>query len=361
MIRANMENGHIMLQGRPFLLTKDEEGDPFKATRAFSLEYGWQMLGGKEWHQTCKYPRLGFGAEYMRVMKRNELGHPFSVYAFYDGNYIRTKNFELTNRLAFGLAYGFKKFDPDDPASNDIFCTSLNVFAELGVGMALRLHHSLYLEPGIRLTHFSNGNTREPQKGLNIPSFTIGLRTTLGNPPPEPEKVPLSQCLHRHEVLAFLAMFPRQLDFIDDETRLHETYGLHFLMANLHLGYNYELSRRIKLGGGVDLFFDGTNGMKEASLVVPGMPQKSEVPLRDKTGVAIFVGGESTIQRLSVVISLGYIVARSHFESSTPPLEQRLGIKYHFLPDVFAGANVRAYNFRAAKAVELNIGVRRFL
>lgn len=55
---------------------------------------------------------------------------------------------------------------------------------------------------------------------------------------------------------------------------------------------------------------------------------------------------------------MGYMVAQTRFPDPTPALEQRLGIKYHFLPNFFAGVNVRAFNFQAAKALELNIGAR---
>ncbi len=356
-LRVSVQNGNILLQDRLLLTSLDEDGNIFKTTKAISAEYGWHFLGGETWHQTCKYPRMGMGLQYLHVMNRDELGHPFSVYGFYDGIYFRSKNFELTNRLALGLAYGSRPYDPADPFPNDIICTKLNVFAEMGLGVAVRVNHSLFVEPAFRFTHFSNGNTREPQKGLNIPAYSISLRSYLGSPPPAPVKTSLDAVEHRHEVLAYVGAAPRQLDFIDNETFLHETYGLSFLMANLHLGYNYAVSRRIKLGGGVDLIYDGTNGMKEAAMT--GMPVKSSVPFRDKAGLSVFLGGENAIGRLSVVVSLNYMVAQTRFPSSTRKLEQRLGFKYHVLPNVFLGANVRAYRFAAAKAVEFTIGMRR--
>ncbi len=356
-LRVSVQNGNILLQDRLLLTSQDEEGNIFKTTKAISAEYGWHFLGGETWHQTCKYPRMGMGFQYLHIMNRDELGHPFSVYGFYDGNFFRSKNFEFNSRLALGMAYGSRPYNPADPLPNDIICTKLNVFAEMGLGISVRLNHSLFMEPAFRFTHFSNGNTREPQKGLNIPAYSIGLRSYLGNTPAIPVKSPLDDIEHRHEVLAFVGVAPRQLDFIDNETFLHETYGLVFLMANLHLGYNYTVSRRIKLGGGVDLIYDGTNGMKEAAMA--GMPVKSAVPASDKTGLSVFLGGENAVGRLSVIVSLNYMVAQTRFPSSTRKLEQRLGFKYHVLPNVFVGANVRAYRFAAAKAVEFNIGMRR--
>jgi hypothetical protein len=360
MLRVSIQRGVILQQDRVLLTHIDEEGHSFKNINAFSMEYGWQMLGGQEWQQVSKYPRLGIGAQYMHFMHRDEMGHPFSLYGFYDGNFFSSKNFEVTNRLSAGLSAGFRPYDPTDQLPNDIVSTRLNAFVEMGLGLAFRLNDYLYIEPAFRFTHFSNGNLKEPQKGLNLVSYAVSLRSLLEKPVAEQVKLPLSECQHRHELLAFLALSTRQLDFSDNNDLYHETYGLNFLMTNLHLGYNYEISRGMKLGGGVDFVYDGTNGQQE--LVANGLiPSKTGVPFADKFGVSVFVGGERVIDRLSIVGTLGYMVLQKHYGSSSPAFEQRLGFKYHFYRNVFAGVNVRAYRFRAAEAMEFHVGVRKFL
>jgi hypothetical protein len=218
----------------------------------------------------------------------------------------------------------------------------------------------VFIEPGFRFNHFSNGNIKKPQRGINIASYKIGIKAMMGNiNNPKTYLRPISKCMHRHELLAFFAMAPRQIEFkIDGNYNRHETYNINYLMANLHLGYLYEANHRLKLGGGLDVVYDGTNGEAEAAM--DGIPQRGEVPFGDKAGLAIFAGGETIVDRLSFVGQVGYIVAQTRFNSSTPALEQRLGFKYHFFPNIFAGINIRAYNFRAAKAIEFNIGVRKY-
>lgn len=360
LLRVTMLNGSILRQGRIFLTSYDEEGHGFSAIKAASVEYGWQMFGGTEWHQTCNYPRLGFGVQYLHIMGRDELGHPFSLYGFYDGNYIRTKNFEFTNRLSAGFAYGFGVYDPNAKLANDIFCTRINSFVELGFGLAMRLHDNLYIEPGFRLTHFSNGNIREPQNGLNIVSYSIGLRSTLVKAPMYPVKMKLGPYRHRHEIFGFLGLATRQMSFMTDSSTLPlETYGMNFLMTNLLLGYHYEASRRLKLGGGLDFIFDGTHGQQ--ALALTGMPDKDAIPFQDKLRLAVFISGETAINRLAIVTTLGYIIAQKNFKEATPAFQQRLGFKYYIHKNVFAGINVRAYQFRSADALEFNIGMRTFI
>lgn len=362
MLRISTQNGDIVHKSGAFLTSVDEVGRQFKSTKAFSMELGWQMLGGREWHQTCHYPRVGIGAQYMRVLHRDEMGHPFSVYGFYEGNFARFKNLEFTNKAALGIALGFVTYDPKSPLPNDIISSKLNAFVELGVGVAARLSETLYLEPGLRFTHFSNGNTLEPQKGLNIASYSLGFRSLLARGPDatEPLRVPTSLCQHHHELLAFLGMSSRQVEFKNENSNQPiGTFGLNFLMANLHLGYNYEASHRLKLGGGVDLIYDGSNGQQD--IFKSGLPSKDAIPFHDKIGLSVFVGAESVIDRLSIVTTLGYMVAQTRFKNSSPAFEQRLGFKYHFYRNLFAGLNVRAYNFSAAKTFEFHIGIRKTL
>ncbi len=360
LLRVTFQFGNIVNNGQAILNHIDENGYQIKRIQAFSAEYGWQMLGKKDWHQICNFPRAGIGVQFLHIANRDELGHPISVYAFYDGNYFRKKNFSVTNRLSLGAALGTKKYDPADKLPSDIFSTNLNAFVELGVGMNIRLNNFIFLEPGIRLTHFSNGNMREPQKGLNIVSYSLGVVSNMRSTVSEPVRKYIAPCLHRHEILGYIGMAPRQVQFYDKENNNpYETFGLNFLMANLHLGYNYEISQRVKLGGGADLFYDGTNG--QVSLLESGIPGMDVIAFKDKMKLSLFVGAESVIERLSILITLGYVVAETKFACTSPSFQQRLGFKYHFLNDVFAGINVRANKFRVAEAFEFNVGMRKYI
>lgn len=357
MLRVSVQNGNILVNKTPYLEAPDGLGHYLKATKAFSLEYGWQTYGGEVWQQACKFPNLGVGLQYMRIMGRNDLGHPISLYGFYNGNYFWSKNFQFTNRIGTGLTVGLATFDPRDSVPNYVISSKVNAFVELGMGVAIRISDHFYMEPGLRFTHFSNGNMKRPQRGINVASYSIGFHGVMGQVPHEPIKMPLPKPAHEQEIIAYIGLGSRQIEFGKDSSDLYaDTHGFNYLMANLHIGYYYGLTRRFKLGGGLDLIYDGTNGQQE--LAGESIVQKTNVPLEDKLGLAIFVGGETSIYKLSVLGSFGYMLAEKRFEKSTPLFEQRLGLKYHFYKNMFIGTTLRAYRFRAAKAIEFNIGTR---
>lgn len=359
-VRIFYDYGNILKQHQTFLESVNAEGQPFKNFMGFAAEFGYQMWSGKDWYLECNRPRMGVGVKYMRVINRSELGQPIMAYGFLDGILLRTRAFTLTTRYAFGLGYSNRKYEPNEFPVNNILSTHFNVYAELGAGMEIKLSEDIFLDPVFRLSHLSNGNIKEPQKGLNVVSWSVGLRKSF-----QPlRKTDFSHSNHplvrRHEILGYVSLCPRQMEFYDPVTKdFIGTYGKNYIMANLHLGYNYELTRRLKLSTGVDLIYDGTNG--QLQLAMTGIPDKGAIPFGDKVKVAVFAGWESILSNLSIIGNFGYVVAEKKYYGTFPAFQQRLGFKYHFYKNVFAGMTVRAHNFRIAETLEFNVGMRKYI
>lgn len=359
--RLSTMHGEFLPENTPFFNSLDEEGDPFRFTQSYVFEFGWQTNGRHLWHEANNYPRYGIGLHYMRVLRRNELGHPIAIYGFVEGNLIRWDFLQVNTYASLGMATGMKYWDPKAPLPNDIFATPVNVFSEVGAGLSLRLRKHLWIEPGIRLTHISNGNTREPQKGVNVFGYRLGLRWVPGEEVFAKRNLKdlQKQEIPKNELYGFMGITTRQVEFnASNDDWPPETYGWNFLMLNVFAGYNRVVNHRFKYGAGLDFFYDGTNGIKAA--VLEGRVEKNVIPFEDKLGTSVFLTGENSIDRLSIYMGLGYILLRKQYFKSTPRLEQRLGVKYHLNDHLFVGLNVRAYNFSAAKALELNVGYRCF-
>jgi hypothetical protein len=352
--------GKLLRRKGPFILTPNEEGYTYKKTVAFNLEYGWQTSGDSEWEGICNYPRFGIGIQKFTFLHREELGNPVSFYGFYNGNFIRTKRFQWLHQLGAGIALGFNLYDPTVTPPNDLIGSKVNAYIEASTSFSFLIGKRLSLEPGIRLTHFSNGNTRKPQKGLNIFAYQMGVRYNLAKALKEYTLYNKSQCRHRHEILASIGVGERQVDFTEeDNSRPPLTYGLKYLMSYLTLGYNYEVRHQLKLGGGFDIYYDGTNG---ALAVMNGNDfEKNDIAFGKKTGVSGYIGIEAVMDRLSVAVNASYILLQEEFPTSSPKFQQRLGLKYHVWSNVFVGIDILAYEFHVAKAVTYKVGMRRYL
>ncbi|MFT4761717.1 MAG: hypothetical protein ACI9XO_004445 [Paraglaciecola sp.] len=359
-LRVVSQSGKLLRRKGPFILTPNEEGYTYLNTLAFNLEYGWQTSGDSEWEGICNYPRFGIGIQKFIFRHRDELGNPISFYGFLNGNFIRRKRFQWLHQWGAGLALGFNTYDPNVTPANDLIGSKVNAYIEAGTSFSFLIGSRLSLEPGIRLTHFSNGNTRKPQKGLNIFAYQLGVRYNMTKAPKEYTLYDKTKCRHRHEVLASIGVGERQVDFTAEDNSLPPlTYGLKYLMSNLTLGYNYEVRHQLKIGGGFDIFYDGTNG---ALAVMNGANfEKNDISFGEKMGVFGYIGIEAVMDRFSLAINVSYILLQQEFPTSSPKFQQRLGLKYHVWRNVFVGIDIIAYEFHVAKAVNYKVGMRHYL
>lgn len=359
-LRVIGQSGKLLRRKGPFILTPNEAGHTYENTIAFNVEYGWQTKGSADWEGICSYPRFGIGLQKFIFLHRNELGNPVSFYAFYNGNFIRTKRFQWLHQLGSGLAFGFNTYDPTANPPNDLIGSKVNAYIEGGTSFSFLIGERLSIEPGVRLTHFSNGNSRKPQKGLNIFSYQMGIRYNLAKTPKDFAPYTKTKCRHRHEILASLGFGERQVDFTAEDNSLPpETYGFKYLMSNLTLGYNFELRHQLKIGGGFDVYYDGTNG---ALAVMNGSKfEKNDISFGEKMGVFGYFGIEAVVDRMSIAVNASYILLQHEFPTTSPKFQQRLGLKYHFWENFFAGIDIIAYKFHVAKTVNYKVGMRRYI
>ena len=111
-----------------------------------------------------------------------------------------------------------------------------------------------------------------------------------------------------------------------------------------------------KVGGGLDLSYDGT--LSAVAYVNGVTDEPVELPFGDKIGLGVMGSFEWVIARMSVLLQPGYHVIRKEVKGQTPPLYQRAGVKYHIFPNTFAGIYIKAYNFSVADYIEWTIGHR---
>ncbi|HEY3370068.1 MAG TPA: hypothetical protein VGK10_04420, partial [Prolixibacteraceae bacterium] len=65
---------------------------------------------------------------------------------------------------------------------------------------------------------------------------------------------------------------------------------------------------------------------------------------------------ELVINKLSVVIQPGFYLLRKNSNDHEPSNYQRLGIHYQFGTHLFAGINLRAYDYHVSDFIEWTLG-----
>lgn len=148
---------------------------------AFSarLKYGFMKSPETQQGRTFKgaYQGVGFALHNFNP----QLGNPFSAF-IYQGATIKT----LSRRLAlnyewnFGLTFGWKPYDAQNNPDNRVIGSRVTAYLDADFYLKWRLNRYMDFNAGFTLSHFSNGNTKLPNGGLNVAGLKAGVVCYLG-------------------------------------------------------------------------------------------------------------------------------------------------------------------------------------
>jgi len=140
---------------------------------AGELSYFVQGKGRKAWHEAYKYPTYGVTGFFGTVGNRELMGHYFGAFGFMSFPLLKVKHYTFSGKVGCGVGYGTKVHDPEDNKLSIAVSTHFNVLVSLAVENRWVFGRHAF-NTVIDMTHFSNGATKVPNLGLNLPYVSIG-------------------------------------------------------------------------------------------------------------------------------------------------------------------------------------------
>ena len=143
------------------------------------LTFSVRTSGEKKWHQRWNRPSMDLSLLHFYLGDNEVLGSLTAIIpqlGFYFGE--RRKSFF---RFQFGtvIAYVTKRFDEISNPTNNAIGSNLNNIIVLRISHQWQLTQRINILSGISLTHFSNGRTSSPNRGINLPALSIGASFQL--------------------------------------------------------------------------------------------------------------------------------------------------------------------------------------
>lgn len=127
----------------------------------------------KLWHKAYKNPLIGVTAFFGSVGNHQLLGEYYGLIGFSSFPLINSKHYLFSLKMGTGIAYGTKHFDQETNQLNNVIGSSIN--AQVCFGLESRILFGNHLvNISLDLTHFSNGSTKMPNLGLNLPYVGLG-------------------------------------------------------------------------------------------------------------------------------------------------------------------------------------------
>jgi hypothetical protein len=306
--------------------------------RALELDLSWHFTSRQAWSYLQNYPRLGASFSYVNFNYPQVLGNAYALVVYAEPFLSAHHNFSLSFRLGGGLAYMDNPYDEETNPDNLFYSTRFSFPLVANLMANYRLGDRFLLRAGGTYNHISNGGRRQPNKGINYPTATLGLQYSL-RPAPFPERQPAAGEEAQGKKREYLiALIGGNKDRADDPERQLPVLGL-TAYASQRMGRLSALT----LGG--EWIADYT---LKRSLEQQGVDA-------DFQRGALLLGHELRIGRMRLGQQLGVYVYAPH--KARDPVYQRWGLEYHSRKMLFGGLNLKAHR-HVAEFLDLRLGVK---
>lgn len=348
----------LILHTNKFLKGKNIEGRTMNHAFSAKLKYAFQLPQNSMESIVYKDAYQGVGVAYHDF--NPELGYPVSFFIF-QGARIKSLSSRLSLNYEWnlGLTSKWKPYDPVDNPDNKVIGSKVTAYIDLDFYFKYRLSRFVDLDAGLTLTHFSNGNTKIPNAGLNILGAKLGLAYYINRQ--EEKKVSQKDIpsfqKHISYDLVFYGAWRRQGYYTDvGPVLLPGSYGVFGFNFNPLYNINHWLNAGISLDGVYDrsanLTLDEVSS--SSSDTGDGGPQVSYPSAHRQMALGLSARAEFIMPYFTINFGMGnnIIGAKGDLKQWYQLLALKLGVTRH----TFIHIGYCLHNFRNPNNLMLGIG-----
>ncbi len=334
---ASLSQAEAWVEVRPkagFLVAHRSIMGHIATEHAFATELSFYFRGNGErsWHEPYNRPRYGVSTFVGSVGNMELLGMYYGAYGFMSIPLIHGKCYSFSGRFGAGLGYAPKVYNA---ISNNLSIgTSTHVNAMVNFSLENRWEfRSHAINFMVDFTHFSNGATKVPNLGLNLPYISLGYGHKLRDAKKDLEMVPFE---NRYWEFGAVGL-----------TSVKEMYPIGEKKYPV-FGLNLTARRYFKPTVGMEVSLDG---MYKQSLRTfePDVPKTDAELLQ----LGIFTGYILPFNRFHLVVGMGYYLRdKFHFQER---VYHRVGMRYVFDNGINVNLTLKSHWARA-DYIEYGIG-----
>jgi len=283
---------------------------------------GTQSKGGKGWQRVHGYPQYGFGVSFFDLGGTDIdtlIGQPGAFYFFFGAPIVRFGNFRLNGDVEIGISTDFNPYDSETNPTQNYIGASQNLHSNFTLQLYYELSQRMDLALGLSFMHFSNGRTFTPQKGINLIGLNLSTAyhfnpvknfTKHVDPDYQPairptfikEEKPAFKPHHEFIVMGSIGTVQAMPGDFKDELGQVDTTGAkgpRYMTNSITAEYAYQFARKLKVVGGLDMFYDGSVEYLYDDI----LPQDTK--FKDKSFYGAHVGFHYLIERVSFIFNYG--------------------------------------------------------
>lgn len=357
----------LSLEARPgyiiptnsFLRGNNEREKAIRHSFSTQLKYSFQASPNSYTDRIYGGAYQGFGLAYYTFGNRQELGDPIALYILQGGRIGRiTPRLSLNYEWNFGVSFGWKPYDEVYNFYNKVIGSDINAYINTNFYFNWAVSRQFDLTSGITLTHFSNGNTKFPNAGLNAVGLKVGLiyhfnRTNpLWTRPSYLSPIPEFPRHISYDLVVFGSWRRKGVYFGESQVPSPDAYSV--------FGFNftpmYNLDYKLRVGVSLDGVYDGSANVYTEDYI-SGTPQQFYKPGLDKQ-LALGLSGRVEYVMPYFTVGLGLGANVLHGGGDLKAFYQILALKIEMSRNSFLHIGYSLHNFHTPNYLMLGIGFR---
>lgn len=290
---------------------------------AHSLEISGviQTNGKKEWHKTYHYPRIGVTAGLNTYGNNAVLGQSIGLYSFLELPLAKGEKWSFNAKKGAGFAYVTKTYDLISNPKNNAISTHLNCLVVIGLQINRQWKQS-EAALGIEMTHLSNGATKLPNLGLNLPYLSLGYTRYLE---------PLQQLTTDIKPVEY-SNWKLLLSGVISTRQIPPTGGRNYFISSMGIYAQKLFKRKVKAEIGLDGFYNQSH----YDFFVDQTQITSDI-----FQLGVYAGYLLPLDRLEFLLGMGYYFRNKI--NPEGPVYHRFGARYRINERLAANITIKAH------------------
>ncbi len=190
-------------------------------------------------------PIMGFGVEYMHLGNNEMLGEAWAFFGHWGMRALSRKNHLIAVSIAPGIAYVSKVYDAQTNSQNTAISNHYNIYFALSTSYRYSISQNQGLNAKFSITHYSNGATKYPNRGLNQLNISLGADYSFAKKKSIVSQVSLPERVFDTWLIATIGK-------TDSYAVGIQSSGVSFLCNTISLGAAYRYTGIGKLGISLD-------------------------------------------------------------------------------------------------------------
>ena len=286
---------------------------------AIEVGYSQKVSGKKSWHKIYHFPEVGLSFLGINLGNPLVLGQGFSVAPHFSQTLFTHKKFHFQYTLGASLSYVSKPYHRISNPTNNVLGSHLNNYSFAQGTFYHQISDKTEIYYGLRISHFSNGNTSIPNLGINIPTATLGVKYHFApTSPPEKRLDSFSQKSNKTRQFSHISpSFRVAVGITEKGTGGGPKYPIYLASFSLNSVWRNQL--RLKIG--TEWFYNAAQ--KE-------LIDNQEYNLnatQNAIGGIVYVGGEFLIGKIGLLAQSGPYIKKPYQQQHL--LYTKLGFQFY--------------------------------